>query len=124
MDEFVKFWGSIWERDDRTPCMPWIEEIQEELEEKIISMKEFDINDNGLDSEIKNRIKLDSARVDGIQNFCWEKFRPAYLSKSKMITDWSQYEEQSWYQSQKTWVMKRTTTQLHVWTPCKNSLFD
>ena len=42
--------------------MPWIEEIQEELEEKIISMKEFDINDNGLDSEIKNRIKLDSAR--------------------------------------------------------------
>ena len=61
MDEFVKFWGSIWERDDRTPCMSWIEEIQEELEEKIISMKEFDINDNGLDSEIKNRIKLDSA---------------------------------------------------------------
>ena len=25
--KFVKFWGGIWERDDRTPNMSWMEEI-------------------------------------------------------------------------------------------------
>ena len=28
MEKFVKFLGGIWEREDRTPNMPWIEEIR------------------------------------------------------------------------------------------------
>ena len=47
MDKFVKFWVGIWEKDDRTPNMPWMEKIQEKLKEKITSVKEFEITDNG-----------------------------------------------------------------------------
>ena len=47
MDKFVKFWGCIQERDDHTPNMLWMEEMREELKEKIISMKEFGITKNG-----------------------------------------------------------------------------
>ena len=47
MDKFVKFWGCIWERDDHAPNMLWMEEMREELKEKIISMKEFGITKNG-----------------------------------------------------------------------------
>ena len=39
MNMFVKFWGGIWEKDDRTSNMPWIEKIREELKEKINSVK-------------------------------------------------------------------------------------
>ena len=28
MEKFVEFLGGIWEREDRTPNMPWIEEIR------------------------------------------------------------------------------------------------
>ena len=28
MDKFVDFWGGIWERKERTPYMPWKEEIK------------------------------------------------------------------------------------------------
>ena len=47
MDKFVKFWGSIWERGDHTPNMLWMEEMWEELKEKITSMKQFGITKNG-----------------------------------------------------------------------------
>ena len=39
MDKFVKSWVGIWEKDDRTPNMPWMEKILEELKEKITSVK-------------------------------------------------------------------------------------
>ena len=62
MDKFVQFWVGIWEKDDRTPNMPWMEKIQEKLKEKIASVKEFEITENGLISEIKKEKKLDSTR--------------------------------------------------------------
>ena len=55
MDKFVKFRVGIWEKDDRTPNIPWMEKIREELKEKITSVKEFDITENGLISEIKKK---------------------------------------------------------------------
>ena len=69
MDKVVKFWGGIWENDDRTPSMPWMEKIKEVLKEKITSVKEFDIKKNGLISEIKKKINWATPGVDGIQNF-------------------------------------------------------
>ena len=63
MDKFVKFWVGIWEKDDRTPNMPWMEKIQEKLKEKITSVKEFEITENGLISEIEKKKKLDSPGV-------------------------------------------------------------
>ena len=55
MDKFVKFWVGIWEKDDLTPNMPWMEKIQEKLKEKITSLKEFQITENGLISETKKK---------------------------------------------------------------------
>ena len=28
MQKFVEFWGGIWEREERTPNMPWMEQIR------------------------------------------------------------------------------------------------
>ena len=57
MDKFVKFWVGIWVKDDCAPNMPWMEKIQEKLKEKITSVKEFEITENGLISEIKKKKK-------------------------------------------------------------------
>ena len=46
MDKFVKLWGNIWEKDDRTPNMPLMERIWSKLKEKITSVKESDITKN------------------------------------------------------------------------------
>ena len=43
MAKFVKFWGHIWEKDDRTPEMPWMESVSKQLRDKITSVKEFNI---------------------------------------------------------------------------------
>ena len=55
MDKFVKFWEGIWESHDRTLNMPCMEKTREELQKKIISVREFDITHNGLNSEITKR---------------------------------------------------------------------
>ena len=94
IDKFVKFWKGIWEKDDRTPNMPQIEKIGEELKENITIVNEFDITENGLISKIKKRKNWTAPGVDGIlENFWWKRFRPTqkvlkkHLNKSEMITD-------------------------------------
>ena len=69
IDKFVKLWGGIWEKDDHTPNMPWVVKIREELKKRITTVKEFDISENGLISEIKKRKNWTAPGVDGIQNF-------------------------------------------------------
>ena len=85
MDKFVKFWVGIWEKDDCTPNMPWMEKIREELKEKISSVKEFEITKNGLISEIKKKKNWTAPGVDGIQNFWWKTFRPAQKALKKVF---------------------------------------
>ena len=34
-----KFWGDIWEKDDRTPEMPWMESVSKQLKDKITNVK-------------------------------------------------------------------------------------
>ena len=29
MDKFVQFWGGIWEKDNGTPKMPWMESVRD-----------------------------------------------------------------------------------------------
>ena len=83
IEKFVKFWGGIWEKDDRAPNMTWMVKIREELKEEITSKKEFDIIENGLISEIKKRKNLATPGVDRIQNFWWKKFRAAQKALKK-----------------------------------------
>lgn len=83
MDKYVTFWGGIWERDNRTPNMLWMEKIQEKLKEKITSLKEFDIIKNGLNSKTIKRKNWTAQGVNGIQNFCWKRFMPAQKALKK-----------------------------------------
>ena len=52
-------------------------EIREELKEKITSVKESDITENGLNSEIKKIKNLEAPENGKIQNFWYKSFRPA-----------------------------------------------
>ena len=72
IDKFVKFWKGIWEKGDRTPNTIWMEKIREELNKKITSVKQLDITENGLISEIKKRKSCTTPGVDGIQNVLWK----------------------------------------------------
>ena len=55
INKLVKFLIGIWEKDDCTPNMPWMEKIREEFKEKITSVKDFEITENGLISKIKKK---------------------------------------------------------------------
>ena len=41
MEILVKFSGGIWEEDDRTPNIAWMQKIWKQLNEKNTSVKEF-----------------------------------------------------------------------------------
>ena len=60
-----------------------MEKIREDLKEKIISVKEFDITENGSILEFKKRKNWTAPGVDGIQNFWWKRFRPAQNALQK-----------------------------------------
>ena len=55
MEKFVKFWGDIWEKDDRTREMPWTESVSKQLKDKITNVKEFNITEETLVKETKKR---------------------------------------------------------------------
>ena len=78
MDKFMKFRGGIWEKDDGTPNLPWIEKMRKELKDKITIVKEFYIIEIGLISKIKKRKKWAVPGVDGIH-----MFRPAQKTLKK-----------------------------------------
>ena len=35
IETFFEFWEGIWEREERKPNMPWMEEIKRQLNEKV-----------------------------------------------------------------------------------------
>ena len=43
MEKFVQFWGGIWEREEITPNMPWMEVVRRQLREKVNQVNEFNI---------------------------------------------------------------------------------
>ena len=62
-----------------------MKKIQEKLKEKITSVKEFEITENGLISEIKKKKNWAAPGVDGIQNFWCKRFRPAQKALKKEL---------------------------------------
>ena len=85
MDDFAKFWRGISERDDCIHNMPWMDKIREELKQKFTSVKESDITENELNSEIKKRKNWTAQGVDGIQNLQQKRFRPAQKALKKAL---------------------------------------
>ena len=55
MEKFDKFWGDIWQKDDRTPEMPWMENVREQLKDRITNIKEFNITEETLGKQTKKR---------------------------------------------------------------------
>ena len=51
--------GDIWEKDDRTPEMPWMESVSNQLRDKITSVKEFNITVETLQKKNQEKERLD-----------------------------------------------------------------
>ena len=93
IDKFVKFWKGIWEKGDRTPNTIWMEKIREELNKKITSVKQLDIIENGLISEIKKRKSCKHQVWMEFRTFCgkglnqYKKHYRKHLNKLEMMKD-------------------------------------
>ena len=62
IEKFVEFWGGIWEKEKRTPEMPWMEKVREDLMRKIKRGNVFDITEKILTTERNKEEKLDSTK--------------------------------------------------------------
>ena len=81
----MEFWGGIWERDDKTPNMPWMKKVQEDLNGKITQVREFSITEKELTIEIKKRKNWTAPGIDGIQNFWWKKFTSTHKVLARVL---------------------------------------
>ena len=77
MEKFTEFWGGIWEKEEVTPMLPWMDNVKEELKTSINTVKEFTIEEERLIKIVKKRKNWTSPGIDGIQNYWWKKFRTA-----------------------------------------------
>ena len=110
MERFVKFWGDIWEQNELTPSMPWMEEVKLELNEKANIVSEFGITEDKLRKETSKRKNWTAPGVDGIQNFWWKKFIPVQKALAKVLT--ILYEDTAmipeWWPSGRTVLLPKT----------------
>ena len=73
-EEFVKFWGAIWESEEKTNQQPWMENIKKKIEELVTSVKKIEITEVSLMKIIKKRKNWSAPGADGIQNYWWKTF--------------------------------------------------
>ena len=104
MEKFVEFWGGIWEQNEPTPNMPWMEEVKAELSEKANIVSQFEITEEKLRKETSKRKNWTAPGIDGIQNYWWKKFTSAQKVLAKSFT--SLYQDTSripeWWPSGRT----------------------
>ena len=63
MEKFTEFWGGIWEKEEVTPMLPWMDNVKEELKTSINTVKEFTIEEERLIKIAKKKRKrLDNKR--------------------------------------------------------------
>ena len=74
MEKFVEFWAGIWEKDEKTPEMPWMEKVNIELREKVQNVNEFTITENKVVAETRKRKNWTAPGIDRIQNYWWKRF--------------------------------------------------
>ena len=77
MEKFVEFWAGKWEKDEKTPEMPWMEKAKIDLREKVQNVNEFTITKNKVVAEIRKRKNWTAPGIDGIQNYWWKRFQTA-----------------------------------------------
>ena len=110
ISKFVEFWGGIWERDDKTPNMPWMKKVQEDLKEKITQVKEFNITEKELIMEIKKRKNWTAPGIDGIQNFWWKKFTSTHKVLTRIFNKFTDRNNliPKWWPSGKTVLLPKS----------------
>ena len=86
MDKFVDFWGDIWERKERTPYMPWMEEIGRQLHKKVNSFNDLTVIFDKVIKEVAKRKGWTAPGIDGIQNYWWKKFESAQKALTRAFT--------------------------------------
>ena len=69
MEDFVEFWGGIWEREERTSNMPWMEEMRRQLNEKVNQVNEFNIPFGKVKKEVAKKKGWAAPGIGGIQNY-------------------------------------------------------
>ena len=74
MDEFVEFWGDIWEDETKTPMKPWMAEVGQELFDRVHSFGEFKVSYEEMIRQLKKRKNWTAPGINGIQNFWWKNF--------------------------------------------------
>ena len=52
VESFVDYWANIWE-DNETPNKPWMQNIQETLQAKVVDVQDFVVTIEKLKKEIK-----------------------------------------------------------------------
>ena len=57
------------EREERTPYMPWVEEIRRQLNEKVSQINEFNITFEKGKKEVAKRKRWTEAGIVSIQNY-------------------------------------------------------
>ena len=77
MEKFVEFWAGIWEKDEKTPEMPWMQKVTMALREKVKNVKEFTLTEKRVVGEIRKRKNWTAPGIDGIQNYWWKTFKTA-----------------------------------------------
>ena len=77
MEKFIEFWGGIWGREERTPYIPWMEEIRRKLNAKVRQDNDFNITFEKVKKEVTKRKGWTAPGIDGIQNYWWKKLQPA-----------------------------------------------
>ena len=77
MEKFTEFWGGIWEKEEVTPMLPWMDNVKEELKASINTVKEFTIEEERLIKIARKRKNWTSPGINGIQNYWWKKFKAA-----------------------------------------------
>jgi len=73
VEEFVDFWGNIWEDGTETPMRPWMEAVGESLNERVWDVEEFRVRLDIMSKQIKKRKNWTAPGADGIQNYWWKK---------------------------------------------------
>ena len=77
MEKFVEFWAGIWEKDEKTPEMPWMQKVKMALREKVKNVKEFTLTEKRVVGEIRKRKNWTAPGKDGIQNYWWKTVKTA-----------------------------------------------
>ena len=71
---------------ERTPYMPWMEEIRRQLNEKVSQVNEFNVTFEKVKKEVAKKKGWTAPGIENIQNYWWKKLEPAQKALTRAFT--------------------------------------